>query len=51
MTKLSVKYRDKITHPKELASTVLEEEESRTLKRFKPTDLTTRVRKYHFTDM
>jgi hypothetical protein len=52
MTNLSVKYRDKITtHPKELASTILEEEESRRLKIFKPTDLTTRFRKYHITDM
>ena len=39
ITKFSVKYRDKITtHPNELASTLLEEEESRRLKRFKPTD-------------
>jgi hypothetical protein len=43
ITKFTVKYRDKITtHPKELASTLLEEEEPRRLKRFKPTDLTTR---------
>jgi hypothetical protein len=44
ITKFSVKYRDKITaHPNELASTLLEEEEEpRRLKRFKPTDLTTR---------
>jgi hypothetical protein len=43
ITKLSVKYRDNITaHPNELASTLLEEEEHRRLKRFKPTDLTTR---------
>jgi hypothetical protein len=43
MTKFSVKCRDKITtHPNELASTLLEEEEPRRLKRFKPTDLTTR---------
>jgi len=43
ITKFSVKYRDKITtHPNELASTLLEEEETRRLKRFKPTDLTTR---------
>jgi hypothetical protein len=40
---LSVKYRHKITtHPNELASKLLEEEEPRRLKRFKPTDLTTR---------
>jgi hypothetical protein len=44
ITEFSVKYRDKITkHPKELASTLLEEEEPRRLKRFKPTDLTVRV--------
>jgi hypothetical protein len=43
ITKFSVKYRDKITaHPNELASTLLEEEEPRRLKRFKPTDLITR---------
>jgi hypothetical protein len=43
ITKFSVKYRDKITtYPNELASTLLEEEEPRRLKRFKPTDLTTR---------
>jgi hypothetical protein len=42
ITKSSVKYRSKITtHPNELASTLLEEEEPRRLKRFKPTDLTT----------
>jgi len=41
ITKFSVKHGDKITHPKELASTLLEEEEPRRLKRFKPTDLTT----------
>jgi hypothetical protein len=38
-----VKSKDKITtHPNELASTLLEEEEPRRLKRFKSTDLTTR---------
>jgi hypothetical protein len=43
ITKFSVRYRDKITtHPNELASTVLEKEEPRRLKRFKPTDLTAR---------
>jgi hypothetical protein len=43
ITKFSVKYRVKITtHPNELAPTLLEEEGSRRLKRFKPTDLTTR---------
>jgi hypothetical protein len=42
ITKLSVKYRDKITLPNELVSTILEEEEPRRLKRFKQTDLTTR---------
>jgi hypothetical protein len=36
-------YRDRITtHPNELASTLLEEEETRRRKRLKPTDLTTR---------
>ena len=50
ITKFSVKYRDKTTaYPNELTSTLLEEEESRRLKRFKPTDLTTRFS--HFTDM
>ena len=43
ITKFSVKYREKITtHPNELASTLLEEDEPRRLKRFRPTDLTTR---------
>jgi hypothetical protein len=43
IAKFSVKYRDKIkTHPNELAFTLLEEEEPRRLRRFKPTDLTTR---------
>ena len=43
ITKFSVKNRDKITiQPKELASTLLEKEEPRRLKIFKPTDLTTR---------
>jgi hypothetical protein len=43
ITKFSVKYRDKITtHTNEFASTLFEEEEPRRLKRFKPTDLTTR---------
>jgi len=43
ITKFTVKYRDKTTtHPNELPSTLLEEEEPRRLKRFKPTDLTTR---------
>jgi hypothetical protein len=43
VTKFTVKYRDKITtHPNELTSTLLEEEEPRRLKRFKPTNLTTR---------
>jgi hypothetical protein len=42
-TKFSVKHRDNITtHTNELASTLLEEEEPRKLKRFKPTDLATR---------
>ena len=43
ITKFNVKHRDKITtHTNELASTLLEEEEPRILKSFKPTDLTTR---------
>jgi len=43
ITKFSVKYRDKTTtHPNELVSALLEEEEPRRLKIFKPTDLTTR---------
>jgi hypothetical protein len=42
ITKFSVQYRDKIACPNELASTLLEEEEPRRLKIFKPTDLTTR---------
>jgi hypothetical protein len=42
ITKFSVRYTDKITtHSNELASTLLEEEEPRRMKRFKP-DLTTR---------
>jgi hypothetical protein len=43
ITKLNVKLRNKITtHPTELTSTLLEEEEPRIMKRFKSTDLTTR---------
>jgi hypothetical protein len=43
ITQFGVKCRDKITsHPNELASTLLEEEEHRRLKRLIPTDLTTR---------
>jgi hypothetical protein len=43
ITKFCVKCREKITaNPNELVSTLLEEEEPRRLKRFKPTDLTTR---------
>jgi hypothetical protein len=43
MTKFSFRYRDKITtHLNELESTLLEKEEPRRLKRFKPTDLTAR---------
>jgi hypothetical protein len=42
ITKFNINYRDKITiHPNELTSTLLEEEPRR-LKRFKPTDLTSR---------
>jgi hypothetical protein len=43
ITNFSLKYRHKITtHPNELVTTQLEEEEPIRLKRFKPTDLTTR---------
>jgi hypothetical protein len=43
MTKFSINYRNKTTtHPNELASTLLEEEELRRQERFRPTDLTTR---------
>jgi hypothetical protein len=43
ITKCTVKYGDKITtDPNELSSTLLEEEEPRRLKRFKPIYLTTR---------
>jgi hypothetical protein len=43
ITKFCAKYRDKITtHPKELPSTLLEEEEPRRPKRFKSTDVTSR---------
>jgi hypothetical protein len=43
ITKFSVKYRDKITtHINKLTSPLLEEDEPRRLRRFKPTDLTTR---------
>jgi hypothetical protein len=44
ITNFSIKYREKlITHPKELTTALLEEEEPRRLKRFKPSELTTRV--------
>jgi hypothetical protein len=43
ITKFSVKHTEKITtHQNELPSTLLEEKGPRRLKRFKPTDLTTR---------
>jgi hypothetical protein len=43
ITKFSVKYKDKVTaDTNELASTLLEEEQPRRLKTFKPTDLTIR---------
>jgi hypothetical protein len=52
MTKSSGKYGDKIaTHINELVSTLPEEEEPRTLGRFKPTDLKPDFRKYYFTGM
>ena len=44
MTKFSVKDRDKLTTcTNELASTLLEEEETRRLKRFKPTDFNNQI--------
>jgi len=44
ITKFSFKCRAKTTtHPKELASTLPEEEELRRLKRFKTVDLTSRI--------
>jgi hypothetical protein len=43
ITKFSAKYRDKITHSNDLAFKLLEEEEHRRMKRFKPVYLTTRV--------
>ena len=43
ITNFSTKYREKlITHHKELIPALLEDEEPRRLKRFKPTELTTR---------
>jgi len=43
ITTFSTKYRKKlITHPNELTHALLEDEERRRLKRFKPTELTTR---------
>jgi hypothetical protein len=43
ITNFSTKYRGKLTtHPNELIPALLEEEERRRLKRFKPIDLTTR---------
>jgi hypothetical protein len=50
ITNLSTKYRETLTtHPNELIPALLEEEEPRRLKRFKPTELTTRFSKspYH----
>jgi hypothetical protein len=44
ITNFSLKYKDKITtYPNELASTLLEEEEPRTLQRFKSADLATKL--------
>ena len=49
ITKSSIKYRYKITtHPNEHASILLEEEEPRRMKRFKPTHLTTRFSSISF---
>jgi hypothetical protein len=46
---LNFKYREKVTtHPNELASTLLKEEEPRGLKIFKPKDLTTRLSQISF---
>jgi hypothetical protein len=43
ITNFSIKYRVKLTtHPNELTPALLEEEEPRRLKRFKPTEPTTR---------
>jgi len=43
ITNFSTKYREKlITYPNELIPAILDEEEPRRLKRFKPTELTTR---------
>ena len=43
ITNFSTKYQEKlITHPNELTPALLEEEETRRSKRFKPTELTTR---------
>jgi len=43
ITNFSIKYREKLTiHPNELTPALLEEEKPRRLKRFKPTELTTR---------
>jgi hypothetical protein len=43
ITNLSITYREKLTtHPNELTPALLEEVEPRRLKRFKPTELTTR---------
>jgi hypothetical protein len=43
ITNFSTKYREKlITHSNELTPALLEEEEPRRLKRFKPTEITTR---------
>jgi hypothetical protein len=42
ITNFSTKYREKIiTHPNDLTPALLEEEEPRRLKRFKPSELTT----------
>jgi hypothetical protein len=42
-TYFNIKYREKLTtHPNELTPALLEDEEPRRLKRFKPTELTTR---------
>ena len=43
ITNFSIKYREKLTtHPNQLTPALLEQEEPRRIKRFKPTELTTR---------
>jgi hypothetical protein len=47
ITNFSIKYREKLTtYPNELTPALLEDEEPRRLKRFKPTELTTRFTRF-----